>query len=315
MSDAPTFAHLEAAAARIAPHVHTTPVLTCSTIDRMTGARVFFKCENLQKVGAFKFRGAVNAVLSLSDVEAASGVATHSSGNHGAALALAARLRGLEAFVVMPRNASAAKKRAVEGYGARIEPCGTANADRDRVLGEVVAATGATVIHPYDDPRIIAGQGTACMELIAEIPALDLIMTPVGGGGLLSGTAIAARALSASTRVIGAEPAGADDAWRSLQAGRGVVGAPPDTIADGLRAGIGTLTFAVIKALADDIVCVSEEDIVHAMRVLWERMKIIVEPSAAVPLAALLQQRVALAGERVGIILSGGNVDLDALPW
>ncbi len=315
MSTPPSLADLRAAAARIAPHIHRTPVLTSRTIDQMLGASVYFKCENLQRTGAFKLRGACNAVLSLTDSEAARGVATHSSGNHGAALAYAARLRGLEARVVMPEGASRAKQAAVREYGGHIEPCGASLDERDQVLHGIVAETGATIIHPYNDPRIIAGQGTCALELIEDLPPLDAVVAPVGGGGLISGIAVAVSALSPQTRVIGAEPAGADDAWQSLRAGRLMAGAPPQTIADGLRASLGDLTFAVIHDTVDEILRVSEPGIVSAMRLLWERMKLVVEPSASVPIAALLEHGAAFHGQRIAVVVSGGNVDLDALPW
>lgn len=314
MSDRPTSVHIEQAANRIAPFIHHTPVFTSATIDQMVAARVFLKCENLQKVGAFKFRGACNAIYSLTEHEAKRGVATHSSGNHGAALALAARRRGIEANVVMPEISSKAKMIAVAGYGAKITTCGKTLTDRDEALSKVVAHTGATVIHPFNDNRIIAGQGTAALELLNEVPSLDIVMAPVGGGGLISGTAIATRSRS-KAHVIGVEPAGADDAWQSFQAGELLPGNPPETIADGLRTGLGDLTFPIIKDLVHDIVRVSEEAIVYAMRTLWERTKLIVEPSAAVPLAALLDKQITLKGKNIGIILSGGNVDLERLPF
>ena len=314
MSERPTSIDVEQAAERIAPFVHRTPVLTCEAIDKMVGARVFLKCENLQKVGAFKFRGACNAIFSLGEHEAAQGVATHSSGNHGAALALAARRRGIQAHVVMPEISSQAKMIAVAGYGAKITTCGKSLADRDEALRQVVADTGATVIHPFNDNRVIAGQGTAALELLEEIPTLDVIMAPVGGGGLISGTAIATGSRSRA-RVIGVEPAGADDAWQSFQAGELLPGSPPETIADGLRTGLGDMTFPIIKDLVNDIVRVSEEAIVYAMRTTWERTKLIIEPSAAVPLAALLDRQINLTGHNIGIILSGGNVDLERLPF
>jgi threonine dehydratase len=304
-----------AAAERIRPHAHLTPVLTCASLDAMTGARLFFKCENLQKVGAFKFRGACNTVMALRDAEAARGVATHSSGNHAAALALAARLRGIPAHVVMPRTARAVKKAAVAGYGAAITECEPTLAAREAALAAVVAATGATAVHPYNDTRVIAGQGTAALELLGEVGGLDLVLAPVGGGGLLSGTAIAAAAVSPGTAVWGAEPAGADDAQRSLAEGRIVPSLHPQTVADGLLTSLGLNTFAILRALAAGIVTVSEAAIIAAMRHMWERMKVLVEPSSAVPLAALLERRLAVAGTRVGIIVSGGNVDLDVLPW
>lgn len=311
----PTFDDILTAADRIHPFAHHTPVLTCAALDAMTGASLLFKCENFQKVGAFKFRGATNAVRSLGDGEAARGVATHSSGNHAAALALAARQRGIAAHIVMPRNAPEVKKRAVEGYGGRITFCEPTLQAREDTLASVVAETGATVIHPYNDLRVIAGQGTAAMELIEDAPRLDIVMTPVGGGGLLSGTAIAVRGRSPSTAVIAAEPAGADDAARSFREGRILPSIAPVTVADGLLTSLGTLTFPIIRALVADIVVVGEDAIIDAMRRIWERMKIVVEPSAALPLAAILEGRVDVAGKRVGIILSGGNADLSRLPW
>ncbi|OYV95980.1 MAG: serine dehydratase [Acidobacteria bacterium 21-70-11] len=311
----PTIAEVRAAAERIRPYAHRTPVLTCASLDAMTGAALFFKCENFQRVGAFKFRGAANAVFSLSDEEARRGVATHSSGNHAAALALAARLRGVPAHVVMPRTAKAVKRAAVAGYGARIVLCEPTLAAREATLAEVVAATGATAVHPYNDARVIAGQGTAALELLAEVPRLDVMMAPVGGGGLLSGTAITVAGVSPNTRVVGAEPAAADDACRSLQAGRIVPSVDPKTVADGLLTSLGTLTFAVIRERVAEIVTVSEDAIVAAMRHTWERMKIVIEPSSAVPLGALLEGKLPAADRRIGVILSGGNVDLADLPW
>ncbi|HQT93851.1 MAG: serine dehydratase [Acidobacteria bacterium 37-71-11] len=311
----PTIAEVRAAAERIRPYAHRTPVLTCASLDAMTGAALFFKCENFQRVGAFKFRGAANAVFSLSDEEAHRGVATHSSGNHAAALALAARLRGVPAHVVMPRTAKAVKRAAVAGYGARIVLCEPTLAAREATLAEVVAATGATAVHPYNDARVIAGQGTAALELLAEVPRLDVMMAPVGGGGLLSGTAITVAGVSPNTRVVGAEPAAADDACRSLQAGRIVPSVDPKTVADGLLTSLGTLTFAVIRERVAEIVTVSEDAIVAAMRHTWERMKIVIEPSSAVPLGALLEGKLPAADRRIGVILSGGNVDLADLPW
>jgi threonine dehydratase len=311
----PTFAQIEDAAARISPFIHRTPVFTCRGLDAMTGARLFFKCENFQLVGAFKARGAANAVLSLPEGEAARGVATHSSGNHAAALALAARARGVRAYVVMPENAPAVKQRAVAGYGAEIVRCRPTLAAREEALAEVVARTGAAVVHPYDDLRIIAGQGTAALELCAEVHDLDVVIAPVGGGGLLSGTALAVRGTSPRARVLGAEPEIADDAFRSLRAGRIIPSSYPDTVADGLRTSLGELTFPIIQQHVDSIVTAGEAEIIAAMRTVWERMKLVIEASAAVPLAAILSGRVNLSGQRVGIILSGGNVDLDTLPW
>ncbi|OGT82563.1 MAG: serine dehydratase [Gammaproteobacteria bacterium RIFCSPLOWO2_02_FULL_61_13] len=311
----PTLQHIRDAAVRIAPFVHRTPVLTCATLNRMTGAQLFFKCENLQKVGAFKMRGASNAIAQLDPKAAVHGVATHSSGNHGAAVALAARLMGIKAHVVMPDNAAAIKKLAVAGYGANITWCEPTIASRDEYLAAVVQRTGATVIHPYNNERIIAGQGTAGLELIEEIEHLDLLLVPVGGGGLISGCALAAKSLNPKIRVIGVEPEGADDARRSLAAGTLVPPMSPVSIADGLLAPLGEKTFAIIRRYVDDIAAVSETAIAHAMRTVWERMKIIIEPSSAVTVAAILEGKVDIPGRRCGIILSGGNVDLDRLPW
>ena len=308
-------ATVRAAHARIRPHVHHTPVLTSRSLDAAMGATLFFKCENLQKVGAFKARGACNAVFSLDDAEARRGVVTHSSGNHGAAVAWAAARRGIPAWVVMPENSAEVKKAAVQGLGAAVRYCAPTLAARDTTCAAVQAETGALLIHPFDDWRVIAGQGTAALELLEEIPDLDAILTPVGGGGLLSGTAIAARAIKPSIAVYGAEPAGADDAWRSLQSGHIVPQTDPRTIADGLRSSLGVKTFAVLSKLVDAIGTTSEPAIVQAMRLAWEKLKLIIEPSSAVPLAALLERKLPVAGRRVGIVISGGNVDLDRLPW
>ena len=306
---------IKQAADRIAGKVHRTPVLTCSAIDELAGAFLFFKCENFQKVGAFKMRGATNAVLSLGDEEAARGVATHSSGNHAQALALAARLRGIPAFIVMPANAPGVKRAAVEGYGAEIITCEPTLQAREETLAAVVERTGAAFIHPYDDDRIIAGQGTAALELLEEAPDLDVVMTPVGGGGLLSGTALTVAALAPGARVIAAEPIGADDAARSLAAGHIIPSVNPDTVADGLLTSLGKRNFPIIQNHVADIWTVSDPDIIAAMRLVFERMKIVIEPSSAVCPAAVLGHREDVAGLRIGIILSGGNVDLDRLPW
>jgi threonine dehydratase len=315
MSSSPEFADIRAAADRIRPFAHRTPVMTSAFFDGLLSASVFFKCENFQKVGAFKFRGACNAVFSLPDDAVPHGVATHSSGNHAQALALAADLRGMKAYIVMPHNAPRVKRQAVADYGAVIIPCEPTVADREATTQRVVAETGATLIHPYNDPRIIAGQGTAALELLEEVPRLDLLLAPVGGGGLISGTTLAAAGASPGTRVIGAEPQAADDAYRSLEAGRILPSENPQTIADGLRTSLGNLTFAIIAQHVQEIVTVSDEAIVTAMRHVWERMKIIIEPSAAVPVAALLEDGLHVRGKRVGVILSGGNVDLDHLPF
>ncbi len=311
----PSFDDIRDAAARIAPYAHRTPVLTCRSIDERAQASVFLKCENFQRVGAFKFRGACNAVFSLTDAAAARGVATHSSGNHAQALALAARLRGIPAHIVMPTTSPSVKKAAVAGYGGLITFCEPTLAARESTLARVAAESGAEVVHPYNDRRVICGQGTATLELLTEHPDLDVVLAPVGGGGLLSGTAIAASGLSPRTRVVGVEPEMADDAYRSLQAGRILPAENPRTIADGLRTSLGELTFAVIRERVEKIVTVSEAAIVEAMRFVWERAKIVIEPSSAVPVAALLDGKLDVRGKRVGVILSGGNVDLGALPW
>ena len=315
MTAVPTFDDVQEAVARLAGLVHRTPVLTCSSLDDRVGARIFCKCENFQKAGAFKFRGASNAVLSLSDADARRGVATHSSGNHGAALALAARLRGVPARIVMPANAPESKKAAVAGYGGTIVYCEPTQEAREATLEVVVRATGAAFVHPYDNAKVIAGQGTAALELCAEVPDLDVILAPVGGGGLLSGTALSAAACTPSTQVTGTEPAAADDACRSLAAGRILPANYPNTVADGLRTSLGELTFAIIQRHVAQIVTVSEDAIIAATRYVWERMKIVIEPSSAVPIAALLDNRLEVSGQRVGVILTGGNVDLGRLPW
>jgi threonine dehydratase/serine racemase len=312
MPPIPSLADIRAAAARIAPFAHRTPVLSSRSIDAMAGAKVLFKCENLQKVGAFKFRGACNAVMALSEDEARLGVATHSSGNHAAALALAARLRGVPAYIVMPTSSPSVKRAAVEGYGGRITWCEPTLAAREMALHALVAETGAAFVHPYDDPRVIAGQGTAALELLEEAPNLDSIVVPVGGGGLMSGTAIAVTSLY-SARVFGVEPEAADDARRSLEAGVILPSNDPKTIADGLRTSLGEIPFEVAKTRVRAIVSVSEEAIGRAMRLVWERMKIIIEPSSAVPVAAVLEGKI--PGDRIGVILSGGNVDLGKLPF
>jgi len=303
------------AAKRIRPHAHLTPVLTCTAIDRRIGGSVFFKCENFQKTGAFKFRGAVNAVFSLDEVAIGRGVATHSSGNHAAALTLAAALRNAASTVVMPENASAAKRAAVLHYGGEIIDCAADQQSREETLARIVAEKNCTPIPPFDDYRVIAGQGTAALELLDQAPGLDAVLAPVGGGGLLSGTAIAVHAISPATRVFGAEPATADDTYRSVRAGRILPVASPDTLADGLRTTVGQLTFPIILEHAEAILCVSEKDIIDAMRLVWERMKIIIEPSAAVAVAAVLGSPDTFRNQRIGVILSGGNVDLDHLPW
>ena len=315
MKNIPDYEDVVKAHALIGPFIHRTPVFTSQSINRITGGELFFKCENLQKVGAFKFRGACNAVFSLSEEEAAKGVATHSSGNHAAALALAARMRGIPAYIVMPRTSPAIKKTAVAGYGGQITLCEPTLQARESTLAQVVAHTGATEVHPYDNFYVIAGQGTAARELIEDAGAMDIIMTPVGGGGLLGGTAISAKFLLPYCGIIAAEPAGADDAYRSFRSKTLIPSENPGTIADGLLTSLGKRNFQIILEKVDDIVTVSEEKIIEAMRMVWERMKIIIEPSSAVPLAAILEGKVKTEGKRTGIILSGGNLDLGKLPF
>lgn len=314
-SRVPDFDEIEAAAQRIAAHALTTPVLRSRSLDAMTGCDLHFKCENLQRAGAFKFRGACNAVYSLSPDEAARGVLTQSSGNHGAALALACRLRGIDATVVVPRHAPKVKLAAIAQYGARIVPCEVAQADRDRVSAMLLEETGASYVHPFNDSRVIAGQATATLELLRATPGIDTVMAPVSGGGLMSGTALAAHAVDPTILVYGAEPAGAADAHASLQRGERVTGWTANTICDGLRAELGPLTFAILRQHMTAILLAEEAEIVAAMRLVWERMKLVIEPSAAVPLAAILKNPELFRGRRVGVILSGGNVDLERLPW
>jgi len=315
MYDDPTIDDIRDAAERIAPHVHRTPVATCASIDAIAGTTLFFKCENLQKVGAFKARGAANAVFSLSDEEASRGVCTHSSGNHAAALARAAGLRGVPAYIVMPSSAPPVKRAAVAGYGALITECEPTLEARETTLAEVQGRTGATFIHPYDDPRVIAGQGTAALELLEQAPDLAVVMPPVGGGGLASGTTITVTSLRPEIELWGAEPSGADDAFRSLRDGKLYPSVKPTTIADGLLTSLSDRTFRILSGGLAGILTVDEETIVRAMRLLWERAKILVEPSGAVPLAAVLAHGERFAGRRIGLILSGGNANLDNLPW
>jgi len=315
MNGDPSFEDVLAAAERIRGRVHRTPVMTSSAIDAIAGAQLHFKCENLQKVGAFKARGATNAVLSLDDEAAGRGVATHSSGNHAAALAYAAGIRGVPANVVMPWSAPPVKKAAVSGYGALITECEPTLEARETTLDAVVERTGATFIHAYDNPMVIAGQGTASLELITDVPDLDAVIAPVGGGGLMSGTAIAVSASRPDITIWGSEPAGADDAFRSLRDGTLYPSVEPKTIADGLLTSLSDRTFRILSERLAGILTVKEETIVRAMRLLWERMKLVVEPSGAVPLAAVLENPDHFADRRVGLIISGGNVDVDHLPW
>jgi threonine dehydratase len=300
---------------RIRPHIHRTPVLTSARLDAASGASLFFKCENFQKVGAFKARGATNAVFALDEETAKRGVATHSSGNHAAALSRAAKLRGIAAHIVMPSNSSKVKVRAVEGYGGRIVFCEPNQRAREEACARVVAETGATLIHPFENEHVMAGQGTVAVELLEDVPDLDIVLCPVGGGGVLSGTAVAAKSLRPSIKVIATEPAGADDAAQSFHEHRLVTQQQKNTIADGLRTDLGAPNFAVIRRYVDGIVTVTDESIIQAMRAIWETMKIVVESSGAVSYAAILESKVDCNSKRVGIILTGGNVDLDALPW
>jgi threonine dehydratase len=305
---------IRAAHERIRPHVKRTPVMTSERLDHATRAKLFFKCENLQEIGAFKARGATNAVFSLDDALAKRGVATHSSGNHGTALARAAKLRGIPAHIVMPKNSAKVKIRAVENLGAHIVFCEPNDAAREAACADVIAKTGATLIHSFENEDVMAGQGTAAIELLEDAD-VDLVICPVGGGGLLSGTAVAAKSLKPKIQVIAAEPANADDAAQSFRAKKRMVTEKKFTIADGLRTNIGEKTFPIIERYVDDIVTVSEDAIVSAMRTIWETMKIVIEASAAVPYAAIAEDKIDIAGKRIGIILTGGNVDLDALPW
>ena len=305
-----SIADIRAAAARIAAHAAVTPVMRSGVLDDLAGAKLHFKCEHLQVGGAFKFRGACNAVWALSDEEARRGVVTHSSGNHGAALALAARTRGIPAHVVVPEGAVRAKLENIEAAGATLHPCAPTLAAREETCARIQRETGATLVHPYADRNVIAGQGTAALELLQQVPELDVLVAPLGGGGLMSGTAIVARALSPDTQLVAAEPAGADDGYRSLQRGERVTDVKPDTICDGLRATIGEINFEMLRDNRVEIITISDEQVLAAMRLLWTHLKQTIEPSSSTVLAAVLAQRERFAGKRVGLILSGGNVDL-----
>lgn len=311
----PDFQQVREAAARIAGQVHRTPVLTSRTLDALAGCQLHFKCEHLQRTGAFKFRGASNAVLSLSPQQAEEGVVTQSSGNHGAAVALACRQRGIRATVVMPENASRIKQAAVAAYGGRIVHCAAGQAARDAAVAHILAQEGGHLLHPFDDARVIAGQGTATLELLSQQPDLDVVITPVSGGGLLSGACLAGHGLNPRLRLYGAEPSGAGDAYRSLRSGELTAGDHVDTVCDGLRADLGQLGFAILRQHLEEVILVDDADTIAAMRLIWERLKQVVEPSSAIVLAAVLRRRELFAGQRVGLVLSGGNVDLDALPW
>lgn len=311
----PTIDTIRAAHQRIKAYIHRTPVLTCDFINREVGAEIFFKCENFQKVGAFKARGAANAVFSLDDASARRGVVTHSSGNHGAALAWAAGLRGIAATIVVPENAPQPKKRAIQGYGAKIVYCAPNIAARQASVDKLIAEHGYVMIHPFDNDDVIAGQGTAAVELLADAPDLDVVIAPLGGGGLLSGTAIAAKAIKPSILVYGGEPSGADDGARSLASGIRVTEQTPKTICDGLQTVLAERTFNIIREHVDGIGVATEENVIRAMRLTWEYAKIICEASCCPPLAAILEGTLDVRGKKVGIILTGGNVDLDRLPW
>ncbi len=309
----PKYSDVEYAHERIKNWVHRTPVLTSQSINSLFSANIFFKCENFQKAGAFKFRGASNAVLQLNENEAKNGVATHSSGNHAAALSLAAKKRGIEAYVVMPQNAPLIKKKAVKSYGAQIFYCEPGLQAREQTLAELIKKYGAIEIHPYNNFNVIAGQGTAAKEFIEDWGSFDLLLCPVGGGGLLAGTALTTKALLPSTKVIACEPARADDAFRSYYAGKIYPSDNPQTLADGLLTSLGKINFAIMQKYVDGVVTVSEQSIVEAMQIIWERMKIVVEPSSAVPLAAIIEKKIDVQNKKTGIILSGGNVDLNSL--
>lgn len=311
----PTIDNVRTAHSRIRPWIHRTPVLTCETFDKMTGARLLFKCENFQKAGAFKARGAHNAVFALSDEDAANGVATHSSGNHGAALCCAAASRGIPATVVMPENSSQVKIDAVRNYGGEVVTCPPSNAARETALNAILKKSGAHFVHPYNNFEVIAGQGTCALELLEQVGDLDALIAPVGGGGLISGSAICLAGISPNTTVYAAEPKNADDAYRSIKAGYIIEEDAPNTLADGLRTSLGSMTFPIINQHVADIILVGEQQIVEAMRLIWQRMKIVVEASSAVALAAIFTQPEVFRGKRVGVIITGGNVDLNLLPW
>ena len=311
----PTFADLLIAHERIKPYIHRTPVLTSSYINDLVGAELFFKCENFQKAGAFKARGASNAVFGLSDDQAAKGVATHSSGNHGTCLAYAAGKRGIACTVVMPRTAPQAKKDAVKGYGGAVVECEPSTTSREAVFAGVVAKSGAEFVHPYNDPRVIAGQGTCSKELIEQVAGLDAVVAPVGGGGMVSGTCLSLSNLAPKIKIYAAEPKQADDAYRSFKAGHIIADDAPNTVADGLKVPLKELTWHFVSKHVADIFTTSEQEIIDAMLLMWKRMKIVVEPSSVVPLAAILKNKKHFAGQRIGVIVTGGNVDLEKLPW
>lgn len=311
----PTYDDVLAARSRIAPHIHRTPVLTSGYLDELTGAKLFFKCENFQKAGAFKVRGASNAVFGLDEARARIGVATHSSGNHALSLSYAAGRRGIPVTVVMPRTAPEAKKAAVRGYGGRIVECEPSTSSREAVFADVVAETGAEFVHPYNDPRVIAGQGTCSLELTEQVDGLDAVVAPIGGGGMVSGTCLTLSSIAGHVEIYAAEPKNADDACRSFKAGHIIADDAPETVADGLKVPLKDLTWHFVSSHVTDVLTATEEEIVEAMRLTWQRLKIVMEPSSAVPLATVLKNRDVFAGKRVGIVVTGGNVDLDKLPW
>jgi len=311
----PALSDIQSAHRRISPFIHRTPVLTSRQLNTIAGCELYFKCENFQKVGAFKFRGATNAVMSLTDEQKRAGVVTHSSGNHAAALALAAGINGIRAFIVMPENAPSVKKDAVAGYGASITFCKPTLQAREETCRKIMETEGATLVHPYDNFNVICGQGTASLELLDEVNDLDVVIAPVGGGGLMSGTSTCVKEINSKTKVIGAEPINANDAWKSFTTGTLTPSVNPLTIADGLLTSLSELTFSIIRKNVDDIFTVSEESIISSMKLVWERMKIIIEPSSATVFAAVMENRQFFSGKRVGLIISGGNVDLKKLPF
>ncbi|PDT04537.1 serine dehydratase [Rhizobium chutanense] len=311
----PTISDMFEAHDRIRPFIHRTPVMTSGYINSLVGAELFFKCENLQKAGAFKARGASNAVFGLSDEQAARGVATHSSGNHGTCLSYAAGRRGIPCTVVMPRSAPQAKKDAVRGYGGTVVECEPSTSSREAVFAEVVAKSGAEFVHPYNDARVIAGQATCSRELLEQVDNLDAVIAPIGGGGMVSGACLTLSNLAPRIKVYAAEPEQADDAYRSFKAGHIIADDAPNTVADGLKVPLKELTWHFVKRNVSDIVTASEDEIIEAMKLIWKRAKLVMEPSSAVPLAAILKNKSIFAGKRVGIIITGGNVDLDTLPW
>lgn len=311
----PTYQDVCVAHERVAPWIHETPVLTSQTFNGMVGAELFFKCESFQKAGAFKVRGATNAVFSLDEATAAKGVATHSSGNHALSLSRAAQCRGIPCKVVMPHTAPQAKMQAVEAYGGEITTCEPSLSDRERTLEGIIEQTGSHFVHPYNDPRVIAGQGTCSKELISQVGQLDAVVAPIGGGGMISGSALTCSAIAPNTRVYAAEPSQADDAYRSFKAGYIIPDDAPDTIADGLRVSLRPYTWHFVSNHVSDVLLATEDEIVDAMRLVWKRMKIVIEPSSAVAVAAILKNPDLFAGQRVGVIVTGGNVDLDNLPW